>query len=186
MSQSEEKRYKWLIRHVVVPIAVALVPLFAGVIIGKFKYERTLLPIQPNPSTTIKGRWSAKFADIDALEPQENLSTLFDKLSEVEEPLFYEATIDVDVDGPTFTATAMAEGRVWKLEGYMDGDSILYVYKDKHNPNSFGSAFLRKHGATSDYIGVWAGKSPEFMKGKADILQNPFLVRGWVKWSPVD
>lgn len=186
MSEPEEKGYKWWIRSVVVPIAVVSVPLFAGVIIGKFKYERTLLPIQPNPSTTIKGRWSAKFADIDALGAQDNLSALFDKLSEAEEPLFYEATIDVDVDGPTFIATAMAEDRVWKLEGYMDGDSILYVYKDKHNPNSFGSAFLRKHGASSDYVGVWAGRSPEFVNGKGNILQNPFIVRGWVKWSPLD
>ena len=186
MSKSEEKGYMWWIKNVIVPIAAVSLPTFFAFMYGNLKNKRTLLPIQPNPSTTIKGRWSAKFADIDALEPQENLSTLFDKQSEVEEPLFYEATIDVDVDGPTFTATAMAEGRVWKLEGYMDGDSILYVYKDKYNPNSFGSAFLRKHGISSDYIGVWAGRSPEFMKGKADILQNPFLVRGWVKWSPVD
>ena len=185
MSESEEKGYKWWFRHVVVPIVVALVTLFAGIIIGKFKYERTLLPIQPNPSTTIKGRWSAQYADVDVLMPHDDLSTLFEKQAEVK-PLFYKATIDVDVDGPTFVATAIAGDRIWKLEGYMDGDSILYVYKDKYNPNSFGSAFLRKHRMSPDYVGIWVGRSPEFVKDSNDVLNNPFLVRGWVKWSPLD
>ncbi|MFC2171221.1 hypothetical protein ACFLU6_01160, partial [Acidobacteriota bacterium] len=189
MSKVEEKGAKFWIKSVIVPLIIALialVPVFFGFYAGKLKYKRTLLPVQPNPSVSLEGRWMTEYADVDALRPQFAAASPFSEESAATDVVFHKATIEVDVEGPTFTATAWSEHRIWKIEGYIDGDSILYVYKDKYHPNSFGSAFLRKHGSQAGYIGVWAGRSPDFSIGGQQTLENPFLVRGWVRWKPID
>ena len=176
--------YKWWLKEVIIPAVIPLIAIVLSALLTKKVYQRFRLPIAINPSLKLNGTWKVFYYVTYA----HNSSTLGDEehkfLSRQKgkrPPEKEIATIDVDVKGSSFTAKAYSNGRSWSLEGYIDGESILYVYKDKNEPNSFGSAFLKCISST-ELIGIWNGSSPAFIKGNGDTKSNPFIVSGNVKW----
>ena len=157
------------IRFVIVPLLIAL-PAFRGLYVWGFlqaraEYEHTHLPVEPNPSTSIAGSWTVEFADVTAYEAVAGESTPVPPLravAQADPQRVQDAQILIDSDGPRFSGTASSGGRHWQLEGYVDHDAILYVYKDIENPNSFVSGFLRRVGVKSEYAGLWSGVCPGF------------------------
>lgn len=187
MSDDRETGWRWWVRYVVIPIVVASVPSVFAIMLAKEWYQRTLLPIAANPSTSISGTWTIEYWDLFELTPTPQKSGRLDPIFEENQaPPTLKATtaqIEISEKGSFFYGTAMSDGRTWKIEGYLDGDSILYVYKDTTNPNSFGSAFLRRDSMTSGFLGTWSGASPEFTRADGSRSPRPFLVSGRVRWS---
>jgi len=177
--------WKWLIADVGVPLTVSLVPALLAWYLAKYKFKKTELPIAQNPVVSLKGRWEVTYWATNAFDAERRVDGgEEDILRDVpgdRSPEHLKASIYVNEDGPAFTALALSKKRTWNSEGYIDGDSILYVYKDKSEPNSFGSAFIKSVGQNT-FEGSWTGLSPDFKKEDGTDDPDAFIVHGRVRW----
>jgi len=176
--------YKWWLQEVIIPGAIPLIAIILSALLTKKVYQRFRLPIAKNPSLKLNGTWKVFYYFTNVYNPSTpgDEGHKFLSRQKAKSPPEKEiATIDVYVKRSSFTAKAYSNGRSWSLEGYIDGESILYVYKDNNEPNSFGSAFLKSISST-ELIGIWNGSSPAFIKENGDMESNPFIVSGNVKW----
>lgn len=187
MSDDTKKWIKWGVGSVIVPLLISIVPVLLTWRLSKQAYSGTLLPIMPNPSVKVGGTWKIEYWELAELEPgrqsKKQVDPLFD-INAAHQPLkTYKAQIHIKQRGARIDGVAMGSGRTWKIEGFLDGDSILYIYKDPDNPNSFGSAIIRRAGSGNEYIGTWSGVGPEFVSKGNKTNPNPFIVYGRVRWS---
>jgi hypothetical protein len=184
-------RASWHTHPLLITAAAAVIAGFfglAGIAMGKWLEKednktQSVLPIAANPSFKVAGVWLVDYWETTAYQGVAGGTTPIRVIKTNASPVPFRARIDISkVEGPRVSGYASLKSRTWAIEGYVDGSSLLYIYKDTLNPSSFGSAVIRLESNPDALSGIWAGVSPTFAVRPSKETAGPLLVGGYVRW----
>lgn len=180
-SKPENYYFRW-IQHVLIPLVCAAAIPVGATIFAKIKEGGPELPISGNPSVAIAGDWKVVYWETATYSPRRGKTPVATSVVTPRDSFVAQIQLKKKPGRSRFYGTAKSGSRIWALEGYADGNSVIYVYKDSANANSFGSAVIRLSSDAGVLTGVWAGVSPN-APGKQGPQTPPFLTGGTVRWT---